>query len=98
MLHYMRQNRKFDSLEGLEDFEVEESAVSEDTNESVREIMNLLGMLPLKQREIFQLREVEGLSYEEIAAHLDISIEQVKVGLFRARKALREKMQKKMSR
>lgn len=54
--------------------------------------MNLVKGLPLRQQEIFHLREVEGLSYEEITEHLDISLEQVKVNLHRARKSIRERM------
>jgi RNA polymerase sigma-70 factor (ECF subfamily) len=58
-----------------------------------------LETLPEKQREIFQLREVEGLMYEEIGEYLEISLEQVKVNLYRARKTLREfLMQKKNER
>jgi RNA polymerase sigma-70 factor (ECF subfamily) len=54
--------------------------------------MSLLKELPEKQRDIFQLREVEGLDYSEIASHLDISLDQVKVNLHRARKRIREWM------
>ena len=38
-----------------------------------------------------QLRDFEGKSYKEIAAILDISEEQVKVSIFRARQAIRQK-------
>ena len=46
--------------------------------------------LPEKQRTIFQLREIEELSYKEIAEILDISEDQVKVNLFRSRQKLKE--------
>lgn len=42
------------------------------------------------QKLVFQLRDIEGLSYKEIAEIADISEELVKVSLFRARKRLRE--------
>jgi RNA polymerase sigma-70 factor (ECF subfamily) len=61
--------------------------------ERVQRVMNLVQGLPEKQREIFQLREVEGLTYEEIASYLEISEDQVKVNLHRARKSIREKIQ-----
>ena len=48
--------------------------------------------LPEKQRLVMHLRYVEELSYEEIAQVLDISLDQVKVGLHRARKTIREKL------
>lgn len=46
--------------------------------------------LPEKQQTIFRLREVEELSYKEIAIILNISEEQVKVNLFRLRRKLKE--------
>ncbi|WPR74430.1 RNA polymerase sigma factor [Algoriphagus sp. NG3] len=91
VLMHFRQSKKLESLEGLEELKVEEST-SEETTDSVRQVMNLVKNLPLRQQEIFHLREVEGLSYEEIAEHLDISLEQVKVNLHRARKSIRERM------
>ncbi len=50
--------------------------------------------LPEKQRTIMQLRDVEGKSYKEVAEILGISEEQVKVNLFRARRAIKEKFDK----
>ena len=38
------------------------------------------------------LRDIEEQTYEEIAASLNISLDQVKVSLHRARKTIREKM------
>lgn len=88
---HFRQTKKLETLDGLEELQIEE-AVSEETKDSVRRVMNLVKGLPLRQQEIFHLREVEGLSYEEITEHLDISLEQVKVNLHRARKSIRERM------
>lgn len=48
--------------------------------------------LPEKQRLVMHLRDVEELSYEEIAESLSITLDQVKVNLHRARKTIREKM------
>jgi len=49
-----------------------------------------LAKLPEKQQTIFRLREVEELSYKEIAAVLNITEEQVKITLFRLRRKLKE--------
>jgi len=49
-----------------------------------------LAKLPEKQQTIFRLREVEELSYKEIASVLNISEEQVKINLFRLRRKLKE--------
>jgi RNA polymerase sigma-70 factor (ECF subfamily) len=51
----------------------------------------LFGALPQDDREILALREVEMLSYEEIARNLDISLAAVKSRLRRAREALTNK-------
>ncbi|MDX1476951.1 MAG: sigma-70 family RNA polymerase sigma factor [Saprospiraceae bacterium] len=49
-----------------------------------------LDTLPEKQKMIFHLREIEGLQYKEIAEVLDVSVDEVKVNLFRARNKIRE--------
>jgi RNA polymerase sigma factor (sigma-70 family) len=64
-----------------------EVAVTHDVFDQVR---NLMGRLPEKQRDIMQLRDIEGMSYQEIAEALNVPMDQVKVYLFRARKAVRE--------
>ena len=48
--------------------------------------------LPDKQREIFHLREMEGMKYKEISDILEVTIDEVKVSLFRARKKIRKKL------
>lgn len=90
LMHY-RQSQKIDSFDDLEKLSLEESD-DQETSQSVKKVMQLLGELPVKQREVFQLREVEGLNYEEIASYLEISLDQVKVNLHRARKNIRAKM------
>lgn len=66
----------------------EEQAVQRDRIRLVRQLIN---QLPEKQRSCMQLRDVEGKSYKDIAAILDISEEQVKVNIFRARQTIKEK-------
>lgn len=53
-------------------------------------IDRLINELPEKQRMIMQLRDIEGESYKEIARIMEISEEQVKVNLFRARQKVRQ--------
>lgn len=88
MMHF-RETKKLDSLDGLEEMKVPDSE-SEETGDAVRHVMKLVKYLTLQQQEVFHLREVEGLSYGEIAEHLDITLELVKVNLHRARKSIRE--------
>jgi len=48
--------------------------------------------LPEDQRVTLVLRDIEGLSYQEIARIQGCSVEAVKSRLFRARSALRKKL------
>ena len=54
-------------------------------------IRQIVDSLPEKQRSCMQLRDFEGKSYKEIAVILDITEEQVKVNIFRARKAVKQR-------
>ena len=58
----------------------------------MRQIHQFIGALPNKQKLVIQLRDIEGLSYKEISDALEIDLNQVKVNLFRARKAVRENL------
>jgi RNA polymerase sigma-70 factor, ECF subfamily len=51
-----------------------------------------LDRLPFEQRTAIVLREVDGLSYEEIAYSLDLAVGTVKSRLTRARRALRAEL------
>lgn len=54
-------------------------------------VRRIVDTLPEKQRSCLQLRDFEGKSYREIAQVLDISEEQVKVNIFRARQTVKQK-------
>lgn len=49
-----------------------------------------LNQLPLEQKNLVLLKDVEGYNYEEIAQITELSLSQVKVYLFRARKQLQK--------
>ncbi len=53
----------------------------------------VLSTLPEKQKEIFHLREMQGMSYHEIADVLSINMNEVKVYLHRARNKVRSTLQ-----
>ena len=65
----------------------EEQAVQRDRINLIR---RLIEQLPEKQRTCMQLRDVEGKSYKEIAQVMDISEQQVKINIFRARQTIRQ--------
>ncbi|MFO7258176.1 MAG: RNA polymerase sigma factor [Bacteroidota bacterium] len=60
--------------------------------ESMRQVAEIMATLPLKQQQVLHLRDVEGYSYKEICEVLELDMNQVKVYLFRARNAVREKL------
>ncbi len=62
--------------------------IEEDKISLVKQIVDAL---PEKQRSCMQLRDFEGKSYKEIAEILEISEEQVKVNIFRARQTVKQK-------
>jgi len=50
--------------------------------------------LPQKQKEVFHLREVEEMNYQEIAEILSLSLGEVKITLHRSRVKIRETIKK----
>lgn len=56
-------------------------------------VKRLIDSLPEKQRSCMQLRDFEGKPYKEIADILGITEEQVKVNIFRARQAIKQRYQ-----
>lgn len=61
-----------------------------ESNDMIERIRNIMNELPEKHRLVMQLRDIEGLSYEEISQTLDMPMSQVKTNLFRARTHIRE--------
>lgn len=60
--------------------------------EELRDVLKkIITRLPTKYRMVLVLKEIENLSYLEMALALNISLDKVKVWLFRARKKLRER-------
>ena len=58
--------------------------------EILTQIRKCVDALPENQQQVIHLREIEGFSYNEIAALLDMSLEQVKTNLFRGRNAIKQ--------
>ncbi|MFI5177206.1 MAG: sigma-70 family RNA polymerase sigma factor [Vicinamibacterales bacterium] len=57
--------------------------------EDARRVWGALDALPFDQRAVVVLREIDGLSYEEIAVSLGVAVGTVKSRLARARESLR---------
>jgi RNA polymerase sigma factor (sigma-70 family) len=66
------------------------AAAEVERREELRELMDRLQALPEPQRAALVMRELEGLSHEEIAAALGVSGGAARQAIYRARAALRE--------
>jgi RNA polymerase sigma factor (sigma-70 family) len=60
-------------------------------NDRVELVKKLINELPEKQRSVIQLRDIEGKSYKEIGNILEMSEDQVKINIFRARQKIKQK-------
>lgn len=56
----------------------------------VQRIRQCMDALPENQQRVVRLREMEGFSYNEIAEVLEMTLEQVKINLFRGRNAIKK--------
>lgn len=66
-----------------------------EANDGVALVFKLMDNLPVKQKMILQLRDVEQLEFVEIAKIMETNETTVRVTLSRARKAIREQLTKK---
>jgi RNA polymerase sigma-70 factor (ECF subfamily) len=72
-----------------------ENVISDfETKEKFAKMERLLGKLPVKQREIFIMRNFDDLSYDEIANITGKSVGTLKANYFHAFKKIRELMEK----
>ena len=91
-----RQRKATDPIE--ENFDIQNDSrtpyEATENSENMQRISQLIASLPEKQRQVMHLRDIEGYSYNEICEILELDMNQVKVNLFRARNAVREKFVK----
>ena len=92
-----RLRKKENSNDSLEDMNIAEPVASSNPQDRMIQedrvslVRQIIDSLPEKQRSCMQLRDFEGKSYKEIAQVLDITEEQVKVNIFRARQMVKQK-------
>lgn len=60
--------------------------------ETVQQVIRFMKGLPVVQRELVDLRDFQGKSYEDLVEITGLEMAQVKVYLHRARKTIREKI------
>jgi len=66
--------------------------LSQGVAEQIELISKILSYLPEKSRTLLLLREVQGLSYEELAATMECSVDSVKSRLKRTRQEIEKKL------
>ena len=93
--HHRRQTSiESDEANGVPKFEIEDPAESPldlaESNETQRMVHRGLRQVPEVFRGAVILRDIEGMSYEEVAEVLDVSVGTVKSRILRGRQALRE--------
>jgi RNA polymerase sigma-70 factor (ECF subfamily) len=87
----VQEVEKYDASEWLKEYATPERELLADEIQVT--VNNALENLPPDLREAITLREIEGLSYEDIAQVMDCPIGTVRSRIFRAREAIDEKLQ-----
>ena len=80
----------FEEGEQLRDINTPESVLL--SNEIAETVNSTIEQLPEELRTAIQLREIEGMSYEDIAQAMDCPIGTVRSRIFRAREAIAEQL------
>ena len=80
----------FEEGEQLRDINTPESVLL--SNEIAETVNSTIEQLPEELRQAIQMREIEGMSYEEIAQAMNCPIGTVRSRIFRAREAIAEKL------
>lgn len=88
---FLLKNNQHAKLEEGYGHTTEEGQQTVEKVERMKLLQKLMEQLEPPQRDIIQLRDVEGMSYADIAVTLGLTEEQVKVYLFRARRKIRER-------
>lgn len=91
------RRRRVETPRDLTALQIEPSS-PETRRDELAGLEHALAAMPRRPREAFLLREVQGLSYAEIAEQLGTSLSAVETLIFRARKMLAEKLEQPIRR
>lgn len=82
----------YDFLSNSTDFESPYGVPEEElaTLELAEEVADIMRLLPENYRSILYLREYQQFSYEEISETMDLTLDQVKITLYRARQRFKQ--------
>lgn len=85
-------NLKIDSLEFSENRSKLEEEI--ENKDSLNWVEKFIEVLPVQQKIILQMRDIEGYEFEQMAEILEMNETAIRVALSRARKSIRESMLK----
>lgn len=91
---YKKDKRKESLSEKIQKTAVLELIESDEehTQQKLKQIAQIIEQLPPKRKEIFIMSKTEGLTYEEIASHLEISVKTVETQMSKALHEIRTKI------
>ncbi|MCX8079803.1 MAG: RNA polymerase sigma factor [Bacteroidia bacterium] len=87
----LRRKNKLIQIEIEKESDIQENYIQIHGKKNIKEVLfSLLEKLPHAQQSVLLLRDYEGYAYDEIAQITGLSVEQVRVYIFRARMKMRE--------
>lgn len=89
---HFRRSRDTVDIDDVVLVDQETPDVRHDRNQVIQGVRNAIALLPMGQRQVISLVDLEGCSYIEVAQILDVPIGTVMSRLSRARKALKERL------
>ena len=94
MIDYIRSNKKLDEYKNTIDVDAVTEDIEEMNSFLIREeILRSMDKLKPKMRKIFSLSKIEGLTYNEIAAYMNISKRAVEDNVAKALRLLKEDLE-----
>ena len=86
-----RRSQSLDTAAGADSYRAaDDPTLQAEQRDKIAAVRKVMSTLPEKQRTAMHLRDFEQMSYKEIATILDISEDQVKVNIFRARQTVKK--------
>jgi RNA polymerase sigma-70 factor (ECF subfamily) len=89
---HFRRSRDTVDVDDVVLVERETPDISHDRSQVIQRVRKAIALLPMGQRQVISLVDLEGCSYIEVAQILDVPIGTVMSRLSRARKALKERL------
>jgi len=90
--HFRAHKKQYEAEVPMESEEASQYEAEIVTNLDADHIMQIMNEMPEKQKIVFNLREIEGYEFEEIAEMIGMPINTVRVQLFRGRQWLQKRI------